>query len=138
MHPSEPTLNDYVDQTLGRDERAEVMHHLDTCSACRQLVEELREIARGAAALGPVTPPAQIWTRIEKELRTGARGAEPGEAGSRAGSLTWTWLAAAAVLLLAVFVGVRFGPSASLPAPDTTAEAIETELALTEEHYRKA
>jgi hypothetical protein len=138
MHPSEPTLNDYVDQTLGRDERAEVVHHLDTCSACRQLVEELREIARGAAALGPVTPPAQLWNRIEKELRTGARGTEPGAGGSHGRSATWTWLAAAAVLLLAVFVGMRFGPSASPPAAGTTAEGIETELALTEEHYRKA
>jgi hypothetical protein len=147
MHPTELTLNEYVDGTLGRDERADVARHLETCGACRQLVEELREIARAAAALDPLTPPARVWTRIERELRTNPRGANRATASLHpspsTGSYRWTWLAAAAVLLLAVFIGVQFRPTSST-VPDsvagdsTAAEAIEAELKLAEEHYQKA
>jgi predicted Zn-dependent protease len=59
--------------------------------------------------------------------------------------LAWTWLAAAAVLVLAVFIGVRYTPSMRPEAGDSAdamamaaTEAIETELKLAEEHYQKA
>lgn len=143
MHPAELTLNEYVDRTLEHDERAAVARHLETCEPCRQLVEELREIARAAAALDPVPPPARVWARIEKEIRSNSAARHPAEAGSHWRSYRSRWLAAAAVLVLAVFIGVRFGPWPT--APDTTADgrtaaaqAIEAELKLAEEHYLKA
>lgn len=145
MHPSELTLNEYVDRALGRDGRAEVARHLEACAACRQTVEELREIARAAAALDSITPPARVWERIEKAIGANPAGTSPARARSHRSSHAWTWLAAAAVLVLAVFIGLRFGPSGSPGAPETAAdlgpavaEVIETELTLAEEHYRKA
>ena len=73
MHPNELTLSEYVDRTLGRDEHAQVARHLETCEACRLLVDDLREITRAAAALDPIAPPARVWGRIEQEIR-GDRG----------------------------------------------------------------
>jgi anti-sigma factor RsiW len=138
MHPNELTLSEYVDRTLGRDELAQVARHLETCEACRRLVDDLREITRAAAALDPAIPPAHVWTRIEREIRGGENRAH-----RRSGNLqAVTWLAAAAVLVLAVFIGIRFAPAT---APDTgraadaaAAAAVEAELKLAEEHYQKA
>jgi anti-sigma factor RsiW len=143
MHPNELTMSEYVDRTLGRDEHAKVARHLETCEACRQLVDDLREITRAAAALDPAIPPARVWTRIEKEIRSeGARPAERRRGNAYARVASWTWLAAAAVLVLAVFIGVRFRPSTS-PDPSAAAdaaaaEAVEAELKLAEAHYQKA
>ena len=123
MHPNELTLSEYVDRTLGRDEHAQVARHLETCEVCRQLVDDLREITRAAAALDPAIPPAGVWTRIEREIRSegaGPVGARRGTAHAVAAS--WTWLAAAAVLVLAVFIGIRFTPSTS-PNPGAAADA---------------
>lgn len=137
MHPNELTLSEYVDRTLGRDEHAQVARHLETCEACRLLVDDLREITRAAAALDPAIPPARVWTRIEREIRGIDRRGKP-----HAVVASWTWLAAAAVLVLAVFIGIRFAPAT---APDTghaadaaAAAAVEAELKLAEEHYQKA
>jgi hypothetical protein len=143
MHPNSLTLSEYVDRTLGRDEHAQVARHLETCEACRQLVDDFREIARAAAALDPALPPQQVWGRIEEEIRADrARGTNAGRPGARTISPSWTWLAAAAVLVLAVFIGVRFAPSTppdrSIAADASAAEAIEAELRLAEEHYQKA
>ena len=142
MHPNELTLSEYVDHALGRDEQAQVARHLETCEACRQLVDDFREIARAASALEPVVPPQRVWSRIEKEIGDRARGVNVGRPGARAVSASWTWLAAAAVLVLAVFIGIRFVPSGppdpGLAADAAAAEAIEAELKLAEEHYQKA
>ena len=141
MHPNDLTLSEYVDRTLGRDEHAVVARHLETCEVCRQLVDDLREITRAAAALDPIVPPNRVWTRIEQEIRR-----DPARKSTRGGiPLTWTWLAAAAVLVLAVFIGVRYTPAMRPEAGDSpdamamaSTEAIETELKLAEEHYQKA
>jgi anti-sigma factor RsiW len=138
MHPNELTLSEFVDRTLGRDELAQVARHLETCERCRWLVEDLREITRAAAALDPIVPPAGVWGRIEKEIRGNrALTANPGPRLSA----SWTWLAAAAVLVLAVFIGVRFAPTtpdAGSAADGAAAEAIEAELKAAEAHYQKA
>ena len=143
MHPNELTLNEYVDRTLGRDEHAQVARHLETCEACRQLVDDLREITRAAAALDVAIPPAQVWTRLEKEIRSeGASPADARRGRTRAVAASWSWLAAAAVLVLAVFIGIRFTPSSSpdpgAAADAAAAEAVEAELKLAEAHYQKA
>ena len=145
MHPDEIVLHDYVDAALGGDERAEVERHLTTCAQCRQSVDDLRELALRVASLPPMEPPARAWRRIERDLnREAARGAslQPGDGGARAPRRAWLLgLAAAAVLVLAVLAGVRYGvrrsgPAATTAAPD--AQSIASELTLAEEHYQKA
>jgi hypothetical protein len=178
MHPNDTAINDYVEGTSDPVERRSVDEHLATCAACRQLADDLREIARATAALELREPPVRVWGRVERAIRlerdaadhvsSGARafeasGSEPaagarlkgwrstGDARATGRSRfpgTMTWLAAAAALVLATVVGLRFlpgrGQTDTAPgAVETTsagnaAQAIESELRLAESHYEKA
>ena len=152
MHPTELVINDYVDNALPGGERADVERHLAECGTCRALVGDLREIARAATTLEPLEPPARVWPRIAKAIgRQEPLSAEHDRS-------YWKWLAAAAVLVLATIVGIRFNPlskqraaeqprqsasansvrtSAAAPGGDA-AQTVETELRQAEEHYDKA
>jgi hypothetical protein len=160
MHPNETTLNDYVDDSLDPRERAGIERHLGSCAACRQLVEELREITRAAGTLDPREPPVRGWSRLERAIRlepgfgTGAQGSEasghgPAKAGHYGRYLTW--LAVAAALVLATAAGLRmnpFGQRGAAPAAQKgatiaiggreAAQSVEAELRQAEEHYLKA
>ena len=163
MHPNETAIHDFVDATSDPFERSSVEQHLTTCAACRQLVEDLREIKRATGALDLREPPARVWGRIERAIKLegnagvdnvarrlqpsgGGRG--PAKAGHYVRGGTLPWLAAAAAIVLATVVGLRFMPgrdqAGSPPgAVETTsagdaAQAIESELRLAEAHYEKA
>ena len=172
MHPNDTTLNDYVDDALGAVERSGVDQHLATCGPCRQVVEDLGDILRAAGSLELREPPARAWSRLERAIRlepgieNGARGFEPSggsdpmwrrpfrpaSAGLKAARYSMlTWLAAAAVLVLATVVGFRYLPakhggaptkaSAGADAaitPGEAAQSVETELRQAEAHYEKA
>ena len=159
MHPNEAVINDYVDDALGRAERADVEHHLGSCAACRQLADDLRDVRRQAGALEAVVPPARAWKRIEHELQRTATlrpGAAPRSDARPAGSASawrdtrWTWLAAAAVLVLCTIVGgyeltrragggpgIAAGGSAAGDGRES-AQSVESELRQAEQHYQKA
>jgi hypothetical protein len=160
MHPNETTLNDYADDSLDPRERAGIERHLGSCAACRQLVEELREITRTAGTLDPREPPVRGWSRLERAIKlepgfgTGAQGSEasghgPAKAGHYGRYLTW--LAVAAALVLATAAGLRmnpFGQRGATPAAQKgaiiaiggrdAAQSVEAELRQAEEHYLKA
>jgi anti-sigma factor RsiW len=141
IHPDGLTLNDYVDGALPAAERAAVEGHVATCPPCREMVAGLRAVAAAAATLKPVEPPRGMWPRIERELHRS-------HAAARA--TWWPWLAAAAALVLATFVGLNMAgvwrqpPPASGVATGATsasaadAEAIEAELLQAEQHYQNA
>jgi anti-sigma factor RsiW len=136
-HPDGVTLDDYVDDALPAAERATVDAHLTACAECRDLVAGLRSVIAAVSALEAVEPPRAAWARIERTIRTES----PGIRAPR-----WPWLAAAAVLVLATFAGLKLAgvrqpaPTAGLTAvaPATDAEAIQTELMLAEQHYQNA
>jgi hypothetical protein len=140
MHPTDLTINDYVDQALGTTDRAEVERHLATCEECRQLVDDLIELRQRAAMLAPMQPPARAWARIEQAIR---------QAPAQRRRLSWSWpagLAAAAAVVLCTIVGLRFGLSGR-PAGITTstsgdsselAQSVQSELMQAKEHYQKA
>jgi anti-sigma factor RsiW len=153
MHPNETAINDYVDGTSDPFERHSVEQHLAACAVCRQLVEDLREIARATGALDEREPPVRVWGRIERAIKLDAANAAstaPGPAGAgravRIGKMTW--LAAAAAIVLATVVGLRFLPGrdetggtrsgVESPSAGEAAQAIESELRLAETHYEKA
>jgi anti-sigma-K factor RskA len=139
MHLEERLIGDYVDGTLEAGRRSDVERHLEDCESCRRLVEDLREIRRTAAALDPRDPPVRAWTRIERAIRLQAE--HRGAAGDGRGEVTaagrssaaaagqrsaWIWrsgLAAAAVLVLAAVVGVRYWWHGATrpPAPSSAA-----------------
>ena len=117
----------YVEGTLSDAESAALETHLDGCTACHEALAN-HDRALGAADTLPrsVTPPADLWPGIAKELasrkRFGARVALPG----------WL-LAAAAVLLIAVSSGatmlyLRTLPSARPPVrPSNNLTALESQ-----------
>ncbi len=161
MHPNEIQLNDYVEGTLSAAERAEVQAHLVTCDECRALVDDLQAVRSTAAALEPRDPPARAWSRLERAIRfeaesRGTRHAlnSPRDDDRRALRVlrqSWTWLAAAAAILIAITVGIKYRPAAppqtasappavdaNAPAADASAQTVEAELRAAEEHYDKA
>ena len=168
MHPNETAIHDYVDEALDARERANFEGHLGGCAECRRLVDDLREIRR---AVGQLTtdlrePPVRAWARLERAIKLehdhGARRLQP--SGTAAEGDAWrrparstvfrtaSWLAAAAILVLATAIGLQFrsarraadtaaGASTSATASisvGAAAENVEAELRAAEEHYTKA
>jgi putative zinc finger protein len=158
MHPNETAINDFVDGTIDPFERSSVEQHLAACAACRQLVDDLREIKRATATLEPREPPVRVWGRLERAIKLEAQpSSEPrGKKGSYPFSSepsgrkrgTTRWFAAAAVLVLGTLVGLRFmpgrdeagNPSSAVETGSVrdAAQSIESELRLAEAHYEKA
>jgi len=164
MHPSDTALNDFIDGTLGAAERLEIEQHLAGCAACRQTVDDLREILRAIGKAEPLEAPVRAWSRLERAIRMEREGlAAPGgrsgasnerlvDAGDRLRSSRpalspWVpWMAAAAALVLAVAIGMRYMPArhvdvAEQGAPAAAGEAalsVETELRQAEAHYENA
>ena len=157
MHPNDNALHDYADDAGDPFERRTIEQHLAACAACRQLVDDLKELARAVSALEPRDPPVRAWARIERaillERGGGARGFSLAGATRSEGSRSvgpyrrWApWLAAAAALVLASVVGLRFTPGRHTTEPaaaGTTdarqaAQSIESELQLAESHYVNA
>ncbi len=166
MHPTDDILNAYADATLDPSERAEVERHLEACAACRSLVEDLRAIVNAAATLEFRDPPGRAWARIERAIALETRSDGRGEAGresvsdgpAKPGRYAWrmTWLAAAAVVAMAV--GLTIGrsqlrpttveppttsvattaPAAGAAADGTSADGLESEMRQAEQHYEKA
>jgi len=157
MHPTETAINDYVDGTSDPFERNAVETHLGTCEVCRQMVDDLQEIKRVTGTLELREPPVRAWGRIERAIKL-EQGNDTARSGSYAffGKPGWRkpgtipyWLAAAAVLLLATVVGLRYVPGRNQAGSDgdgvetsasasRAADAIESELRLAESHYENA
>jgi anti-sigma factor ChrR (cupin superfamily) len=177
VHPNEDALNAYAEGSLTAADAAAIEQHVASCVSCRQFVDEVREILRATADLGLQDPPARAWTRIERAIQLeqadkaradgaradGARAfqASEGEIASghdhgpaKAGRyrLWLPWLAAAAALVLATVVGLRYAPGRSQTgaptsqAPDGSAQvsagdaaqSVEYELRQAEAHYENA
>src|SRR5262245_22234068 len=164
MHLEESLLTDYVDETLGAAGRADVERHLEQCAECRRLVDDFREIRRVAGSLEFREPPARAWGRLQRAIKIEqehAAEAPPATAVAAGASRVRTWMgfaAAAAVLVLATVVGLRYMTTAPggtrTPAAGTrsaasesatdaarsqaSAAAVEAELRAAEEHYDKA
>ena len=159
MHPSDATLNDYVDDGLAAAGRSEVDVHLRACEVCRATLADLRALGHAAAALDAIDPPERAWTRIERALRESPAARRQSQADSRQSSVwrlrsatgdrrlatTLGWFAAAAVLVLAAAAGLRLTraswtetPPAATVEDAPTAQTVEAELRQAEEHYQKA
>jgi hypothetical protein len=152
MHPKDDVINGYVEDALDPAERQEVERHLESCTQCRRLAADLAEIRRVASSLELRQPPARAWERIQAGI--GARSVQAsGDARLKPSRSTMAWLAAAAVLVIATVIGVRYATRAPARAPQSatatatetasstggmSAEAVEAELRAAEAHYEKA
>jgi anti-sigma factor RsiW len=131
-HPTEETINDYIDGGLSADERVDVERHLESCAQCARLAAELQDIVEAAASLPLMDPPERVWERLEPRLEQGAKGRR-----------YLSILALAATLVLVTLAGVRYsGWMGRLSPPaepvSTLALSVESELREAEGHYQKA
>jgi hypothetical protein len=66
-------LSLYHDGDLPPDERAAVAAHLEGCTACRAVLDDLSTIVQRARSLEPVAPPRDLWAGIAAEIAAGER-----------------------------------------------------------------
>lgn len=66
------SLDDYLDDQLDAGTRDAIDAHLAGCPACPALVADVRAFRRTARALGPIEPPAHVWTELQSRLPPGA------------------------------------------------------------------
>ena len=117
-HPTEETLNDYVERDLGPAEQVRVATHLDTCAECALFVAEVQTIVREASALGPMTPPPHVWTQIQARLNESRQVQHPATRDRRR-VYVWrfAWSAATAALVVLAFLTGRFVNQREQAAP---------------------
>ena len=150
-----PAIHELVDGTLGPIRRAELELHLETCDGCRALAADLREIARAARSLDQLEPPARVWRDITGRLQAEAGNATRTNAAAR--SISVSWLAVAAALVIAVGASLfallprRGQPIAPVDhaaqqeaaaignvRPENAVQRVAAELALIEKHMDNA
>ena len=124
-------IDDYVDDACDQVTAASMRHHLRGCAACGALAEDLRRIREASSTLGPVVPPAHLWTGIQARLH-----AEP--AGRPEGG--WHLLAAAAGFALIVSSLSWIGAQLLPPAPGVREASLESgdQFQLAEAAYQTA
>lgn len=113
------SIHEAVDGTIGSIRRAELELHVDTCDACRGLLEDLQRIHDAAAALPTLDPPDGAWLQIAGRLRQQGRVAD-----APANPQVRWWLrtglaAAAAVILVVLSAALLLQRYSGTPAPQT-------------------
>jgi anti-sigma factor RsiW len=144
---------DLVDGDATAAVQADADAHLRDCPSCRAVVADLRRIRHTARALDRRVPPPLLFERIARQIDAEAGGAQGRPARRHLGPPVvpgWAWLAAAAVLVMAVGSGLwmmsrSWNPAAPPAAATDTAAAaadpvvsLERELQLAAAHYEKA
>ena len=133
-------LSEYVDDELAPADRLQLERHLLDCARCREIVDELREIAGDARTLEDTPPATDLWPAIAAALpQTSSRGWRV--------TLSFPQALAASVLLMAVS-GLAVWTFAGRPAESvvTTAAVSRTEpptatatpISLSDDRYERA
>jgi anti-sigma factor RsiW len=128
QHPAEDRLQDYLDDLLCREERAELEAHLGACAECTRAIRTDRGLRRALAALPrAIQPERDLLAAINAAIDAGA-------AGHAAGDQRGPWLqrplralaaplAAAAVLLVVLTATLTLLLSRDDATPLPTADA---------------
>ena len=132
-----------------RSAQAMVRSHLESCAACRSVLQDLEKLRRAASALGPMAPPDHVWLEVAGQIHlspapTPAAPEPEPRSPARTAMYQWIGLAAALVLVTGGYYVVEYlspQPGTKLAgnaAPSGTVEAVTEELSLAAEHYDKA
>lgn len=70
----EVLLSDYVDGSLGPDERREIEQHLESCAACKAALAELRETMNALSGMHRVSAPENFDRDVAETIRRRSRG----------------------------------------------------------------
>lgn len=133
-------LNDYVDDLLCREERAEIERHLVVCDACSREVGALRDLLSDVGALPSTRRPERdllpgIHARIDTPLKAAGQNAIGRPRISRSAAL----LAASVVLVAALAIWRSSSDGQPEYSPSTPrAEVASAALAPVERDYARA
>jgi hypothetical protein len=133
-------LGDAVEGTLDAERQAQIDAHCRDCAACRELLNDLKEIHAAAATLDRHTPSPELWKAIAAKVD------DPDVAASRFGRSRWVsaWpqLAAAAALVMMMGGAAWFVSGTNRSGSDGSASDLvrnaASELQLAEQHYQNA
>ena len=124
-------LGNLVDGAIDPEISAQLDEHCRGCDACRDLLNDLREIRAAAATLERFTPSPAVWSAIAATV-------------SAPPSRRYSWVELAAAAALAVMLGTAgwfaLGPRghAGGDSPENLARNAASELHLAEQHYLNA
>ena len=111
-------LHDALDGTLSGEEAADMRRHLGGCVACRNELEAIDAVRQAAAALPrSIEPERDLWPGIAERLaaegvvRTSFGRGTAGHAAIGRKAVPLRWVAAAAVVIVAVTLAYQLGRS---------------------------
>ncbi len=157
-----PALSELADGSLTGEARARLEAHLHGCEACRSALADIRRIRQAARSMPKELPRKDLWDGISARLDAGAKvvSIDSRRRWLPHSGRTWSLLAAAAVLLIAVSTGLVLivrgakvpsqSARSSQPAPAAAqtasahagdanlVESVEMELQQADQHYEKA
>ncbi|HVL66118.1 MAG TPA: zf-HC2 domain-containing protein [Vicinamibacterales bacterium] len=95
-------LSEYIDGELSAGEQVEMERHLAACAACREVADDLRELAARAPQLPASAPAADLWPAIAERIAAEPRGRVVpfGRGAARRFMFTLPQLAAAGIALM--------------------------------------
>jgi anti-sigma-K factor RskA len=112
IHPTEETLNDYLERELSPAEQVRVATHLETCADCALVVAEFQQVVREASTLGPLEPPPHVWTAIQARLESPESKVQSPQSNHQPPTTNqlprWAWAMATAALVVMAFFTGRF------------------------------
>jgi hypothetical protein len=138
--------SEYADGALDAGKSARLERHLESCPACRELLQDFRAMARDARRLDAPKIPAQTWTRIRARLRDGAAvplgDKRPAFATSPLGGRRFAFAAASLALMVlaagAFFFSLRKGKDLVVEGPDQQEQRTLAKLDEAERYYELA
>lgn len=93
----------YVDGQLDARKKAEISEHLQHCTACAALVQQLQSLMNAPERMSAMKAPDYLWTRLQARLRHQAQISKPH------GELQWRPLMATLLIAVALTVGFFLG-----------------------------
>ena len=120
-------LDDYVTGDLPEDAHGPVAEHVAACDLCRSEVEGMQLIVARAGELSrSIEPPPEAWSGIRSSIVRDENAVRTDKAFSRIGERRRRYLAAAAIVLVAVLssAGTAWYLGARNPAANPTAVSV--------------
>jgi hypothetical protein len=108
-HLTTDRLSDYVDGVLNPSDVADVERHVNVCADCARDVSRMRALLGAASALPrAIEPPPATWSAVRDAIEARKVATLPLVEVQRPRKLSWRWLAAASVLVVAA-IGTAIG-----------------------------